>query len=181
MASNIHLVHAPNCPWYYHPHLRQYVNRDSFSGHIPDALVPPDCIIVLTFQWLLIHRGQLREALQESGSAMSIMQFLRLLALALILASYGLGFSIYQLRMSAGQLQAWISRDNVHSGFSQIGQAPAVLIPEDMKQVMWTFWSIYPSSAFLFFILFGLNSEAKRDWEYMSNWAKTSNKICHHA
>lgn len=104
---------------------------------------------------------------------MHVVQFLRLLALALILASYALGFSLYQLSLNSGYLQPWVSWDYAHSGFSQIGQFPAAVLPDNVKQSLWIFWSIYPSAAILFFVLFGLNGEAMRDWEHVANWAGT--------
>lgn len=129
-------------------------------------------MIVLTFQWLLLHRGQLRKALNDSDPAMPMMQFLRLLALALILALYALGFSLYQLGLSLQWLGPWVSWGYVHAGFSQIGQFPAAVMTDDIKQSLWIFWSIYPSAAVLFFILFGMTSEAMRDWEDTANWVK---------
>jgi pheromone a factor receptor len=99
------------------------------------------------------------------------MQFLRLLALAVILALYALGFSLYQLSVNFGQLGPWVSWEYVHAGFSKIGQIPAAVVPDDLKLSLWIFWSIYPSAAILFFILFGLTGEAMRDLEDMAKWA----------
>lgn len=147
---------------------------ESCLSYFPSLFLIHDHIIVLTCQWLLIRRSQVRHSLLDSDSGMPILQFLRLLALALFLTLFGLGFSFYQLALtfSSSSMQAWVSWDNVHAGFSRITQVPAVWMPDNSIRNMWAFWSIYPSCAFLFFILFGLTSEAIRDWKRAAGWVK---------
>lgn len=127
-----------------------------------------------------MHRGQLRSVMHTSttstnaggttggrnkGIGMPFVHFLRLLAMSLILSTYGLGFSIYQLFIALNNIQPWISWTNVHHRFSAIGQIPSVLMTPALQRSLWIFWSLYPSSALLFFVLFGLTSEAISDWE----------------
>jgi pheromone a factor receptor len=105
---------------------------------------------------------------------MTLLQFLRLMALAVIITSLSLGLGLYQLYSFTAleTLLPWISWNNVHHNFSDVGQFPLIIIPQDRLPAMWAFWSAQPVSALVFFLLFGPTAQALNDIVTAWRWVK---------
>ena len=135
--------------------------------------------VALTIQWLQLRRGTIGKVLRQSQSSMTPLQFTRLMALAIILTSFSLGFGIYQLYSlllpgppGFWPLEPWVSWDNVHYKFSDVGQFPFALMTSDEQASLWAFWSVQPVSALVFFLLFGPTAQALSDIANGWRWIK---------
>jgi hypothetical protein len=103
---------------------------------------------------------------------MTLWQFMRLMALAILIALISLGFGIYQLYTSVGGLMPWVGWDNVHHGFSGVGQFPMMFMTSGQQASLWAFWAVQPVSALLFFLLFGPTAQALSDVANAWRWVK---------
>lgn len=129
---------------------------------------------VLAIKWLQLRRNSIGKVLRNSHASMPLLQFIRLMALAVIITSLSLGLGLYQL-YSFTALETflpWISWNNVHHNFSDVGQFPLIIIPQDRLPAMWAFWSAQPVSALVFFLLFGPTAQALNDIATAWRWVK---------
>lgn len=95
---------------------------------------------------------------------------MRLLSLSVICSFFAVAASLFQLFESFPVLAPWISWDNVHTGFSEIGQFPSALMGPSDITTLWVFWGIFPAAGFLFFLLFGLTGEVVGDCKRAGQW-----------
>ncbi|TFY61868.1 hypothetical protein EVG20_g6898 [Dentipellis fragilis] len=111
--------------------------------------------------------------LQQSNSALTTARYFRLMVMALVEMFWTLVVSSLNVWFTCrGGLRPWISWDNVHVGFSQIGQFPTVLIPKD--DLRWTFalWWTIPISAFIFSAFFAFGEDAMREYCACFAWVR---------
>lgn len=124
----------------------------------------PTILIVLTVQWLYIRSDAIEKALRERRASMTVLQVIRLMALAMILTCFALGFGFLQIYFIATHgLSRWGSWHHLHRNFDQVGQFPSALLSESLRSTIWRYWSIQPAAAFVYFLLFGPTSQALGD------------------
>lgn len=97
---------------------------------------------------------------------MTLLQFMRLMALAIFTTCMTFGFGIYQIYYIAPPSgpQPWVSWDNVHNHFFEIGIYPTVVLSKAEVSAMWGTWCVQPVAAFIFFALFGPTAQAINDF-----------------
>lgn len=97
---------------------------------------------------------------------MTLLQFMRLMALAIFTTCMTFGFGLYQIYYIAPSSgpSPWVSWDNIHTHFYQIGQFPAALLSKDDMNTMWGTWCVQPVAALIFFLLFGPTAQALNDF-----------------
>ncbi|KAI0702581.1 STE3-domain-containing protein [Earliella scabrosa] len=123
---------------------------------------------VLSLISLVKRHKQFREFIQ-TGSALTVSRYYRLMLLSITEIIFTTPLGIYQLYSNAidGALHPWLGWDDTHYNFSRVGQYPAViwranlnlLIPLEMSR-----W-ILPLCAFVFFGFFGFAEEAQRHYK----------------
>src|ERR1700733_5092261 len=96
----------------------------------PSMLIPArrQLSAALTAQWLHIRRGTMGKVLRQSQTSMTLLQFMRLMALAIFLSSLSLGYGIFQLVYASYPVQPWVSWNRVHRRFYEVGQYPLALM-----------------------------------------------------
>lgn len=125
----------------------------------------------LTVQWLHIRRGTMGKVLRQSQTSMTLLQFMRLMALAIFLSSLSLGYGIFQL-YEFFPAKPWVSWNNVHNGFREVGQYPSAVLTSAQWAAQWAFWAVQPVSALFFFLLFGPTVQALNDVADGWRWVK---------
>ena len=95
-------------------------------------------------------------------------RYIRLMMLALAEMMCTIPISIYSAYIAnkGVQIQPWVSWADTHYDFSYVGQVPAVVWQTDPNfrlSVELTRW-LFPASGILFFLLFGLGSEARKNY-----------------
>ncbi|KAH9916389.1 STE3-domain-containing protein [Epithele typhae] len=122
---------------------------------------------VLSLISLFKRHKQFREFVQ-SGSALTVNRYYRLMALACIEILFTTPLGIYELYSNgaSGALQPWLGWDDTHFNFSLVLEVPAIiwrsnkslLIPLELGR-----W-VLPLCAFTFFAFFGFAEEARRHY-----------------
>ena len=95
-------------------------------------------------------------------------RYIRLMMLALSEMLFTVPISIYSIYIAnkGVPIQPWISWADTHYDFSYVGQVPAVVWmsnPNFRLSVELTRW-LFPAAGLLFFLLFGLGSEARKSY-----------------
>ena len=95
-------------------------------------------------------------------------RYIRLMMLALSEMLFTVPISICSIYIAnkGVQIQPWISWADTHYDFSYVGQIPAVVWrsnPNFRLSVELTRW-LFPASGLMFFLLFGLGSEARKSY-----------------
>jgi pheromone a factor receptor len=95
-------------------------------------------------------------------------RYIRLMMLALseMLCTVPISICSIYIANKGVQLQPWISWADTHYDFSYVGQIPAVVWrsnPNFRLSVELTRW-LFPASGLVFFLLFGLGSEARKSY-----------------
>ncbi|KAI0656224.1 STE3-domain-containing protein [Cubamyces menziesii] len=124
------------------------------------------CIMSLVM--LFKRHNQFREFLQ-SGSALTVSRYYRLMALAITEILFTIPLGVYELYSNAidGALHPWLGWNDTHFDFSLVEEVPAVVwrsdpnleIPLELSR-----W-ILPVCAFVFFAYFGFAEEARRHYK----------------
>ena len=135
-------------------------------------------IISFIFGALALHNYARRRLtfalhLDQSNSAMTTNRYLRLIAMALTEMILGTSLTVFNLfsNVSVG-LRPWISWENVHSNFSQVGLFPtSIMPPQLMTNVMIVWWTL-PASSIIFFAFFGFGEETLKEYKKVWVWIK---------
>lgn len=131
----------------------------------------------LTIQWLQLRRGSIGKVLRQTHASMTLLQFMRLMALASILTLFSLGFGFYQLYVfvAVHKVTPWVSWEFVHSKFFHVGQVPSAFMSAADQSAIWAFWSVQPAAALVFFLLFGPTAQALSD--IASGWRSLKQRL----
>ncbi|KAI0830078.1 STE3-domain-containing protein [Trametes gibbosa] len=123
---------------------------------------------ILSLLMLLKRHTQFREFLQ-SGGALTVSRYYRLMALAATEILFTIPLGVYELYSNAidGALHPWLGWNDTHFNFSVVEEVPALawrtypklLIPLEMSR-----W-VLPVCAFVFFGYFGFAEEARRHYK----------------
>ncbi|KAF8553273.1 STE3-domain-containing protein [Imleria badia] len=121
----------------------------------------------LTLSTFYKRRFELSRLLSTHNS-LNMSRYIRLMMLALSEMLCTVPISIYSVYIAnkGVQIQPWVSWANTHYDFSYVGQVPAVIWMTDPNfrlSVELTRW-LFPASGLVFFLLFGLTSEARRKY-----------------
>lgn len=130
---------------------------------------------VLTVQWLHLRRSSIGKVLRASHASMTLLQFIRLMALAIFMTFFTLGYGFWQVASLKDALLPWISWDNVHGGtggFAGVGQIPLSVWSAAEQSAMWANWSSQPAAALVFFLLFAPTAQAISDVRSGFRWIK---------
>ncbi|KAG8768187.1 a-factor receptor [Ceratobasidium sp. 428] len=143
---------------------------------IPTILMWPVIITFSSFVYagLTIHaltqrRRQFSRVLSGSGTDLTMSRFFRLMALAATEMLFAFPISIYFLikNVDQGPFDPWISWKDTHEGISKPRFSPRELMlsePDMMRAFSLNQWAV-PGCAFLFFMYFGLSSEAVQTYK----------------
>ncbi|KAI0742594.1 STE3-domain-containing protein [Daedaleopsis nitida] len=123
---------------------------------------------VLSLVSLFKRHKQFREFCQ-SGSALTISRYYRLMILAITEIVFTIPLGVYELYSNAidGALHPWLGWDDTHFNFSLVGQVPNVIWRSDPNLVIpleMSRW-ILPLCAIVFFAFFGFAEEAQRHYK----------------
>nr|AAF01419.1 Rcb2.42 [Coprinopsis cinerea] len=149
--------------------------RPSIYTSIPAIFiiwVPPFIAIFLTFCFggVALHhffRRRLTFArhLQNSNSAITPARYFRLMAMAITQMLWGgIVLSVNAWITFRTGLLPYTSWEDVHWGFSRVGQFPLIFLPRSMIPSLFFNWWSVPVSALIFFIFFGFGQEAVNDY-----------------
>ncbi|KAF7372712.1 STE3-like pheromone receptor [Mycena sanguinolenta] len=136
------------------------------------------CYAICTLRAFLHRRAQFSQFL-SLNSGLTATRYFRLMALASMELFLSLPIFTYGLYLTITRqpIQPWISWDNVHADFSNIGQEPAIIWRSDSH-----FQATYELSrwigvvcALVFFGFFGFAAEAKKQYR-LAFWAVA--KLC---
>ncbi|KAF9441475.1 fungal pheromone STE3G-protein-coupled receptor [Macrolepiota fuliginosa MF-IS2] len=131
-------------------------------------------IITMIYAIIAIHhfirrRLTFTSHLQNSNSALTTNQYLRLIAMAVTNMIWGTVLTSYNLYNNiSGGLRPWTTWDDVHSNWSRVDGWPQSILPPDFRRIMMLLWWAMPVSSFIFFIFFGFGEETKK--EYLGVW-----------
>lgn len=116
----------------------------------------------------------IEKILRQTHGSMTILQFIRLMALAVILTCFSLGYGLYQVYafVAVDGLLPWVSWYNVHNHFYEVAQVPLAIMTAPNRLTLWTNWSVQPAAAFVFFLLFGPTTQTLSDLTSGWKWVK---------
>ncbi|KAL4061746.1 pheromone A receptor-domain-containing protein [Scleroderma citrinum] len=122
---------------------------------------------VLTLHAFYKRRLQFNQ-IMASHRSLSPGRYIRLMLLAIIemMCTIPVGICSVYLANVGVPLEPYISWENVHYGFSYVGFIPSIewqSSPSFRASVEMTRW-LFPACAFLFFVLFGFASEARKSY-----------------
>jgi pheromone a factor receptor len=132
--------------------------------------VPYLYLIGLTFGNFLRRRATFNELLKSQETGLTINRYVRLMALASVemIIVFPMSIAILVYNASTG-LNPWISWENTHYDFGRISYISNFLFSLSPQSTITLFeltrWCM-PLAGFLFFIFFGLASEARKQYKH---------------
>ncbi|KAJ6566724.1 GPCR fungal pheromone mating factor, partial [Mycena capillaripes] len=126
------------------------------------------------------RRLALRSMLAKSRSecSISLFQLIRLMVMVLFLGAYHVVFISLPLIPNhiIDDIEPWINWSFVHADFSFVGQYTQMDLSQ--QDFLWIYagWSFIPLTGLIFFALFGMGEEARRD--YVSCWKLAIGRFC---
>ncbi|KAG8809281.1 a-factor receptor, partial [Serendipita sp. 400] len=151
-----------------------YVSWPAFVVLIPWATIFSTISLIyatLTFRNFLRRRSTFNELLKSQNTGLSVNKYIRLMALASLEMLFVFPMSVVVLVHNAsGRINPWISWENTHYNFSRVGYISLFLFRLNRKNFILfelTRWCV-PLSGFLFFLFFGMASEARK--QYKKTW-----------
>ncbi|KAK0199270.1 GPCR fungal pheromone mating factor [Desarmillaria ectypa] len=122
-----------------------------------------------------IRRITFTRHLQSKNSALTASHYFRLMSMSLVQIFWGVLVTTVNMwfTMKNG-LRPWTGWEDVHVGFSRIGQFPRLLIPATTWTYTYLLWWTIPISSVLFFIFFSFGQEAMKEYRRCFGWVKVA-------
>ena len=122
--------------------------------------------IVLTFRLASVHRQKLKAVLKSSPN-ITTGHYFRLMATCMVEIAFTVPLGVYSIVLNAsGGLIPYQSWENIHWGFSRVGQYPIVVlqsIPNSVLALESSRWS-YVFCSFVLFMFFGWGREMREGY-----------------
>lgn len=145
---------------------------------LPQLLPPFLTLIYAAFALynFISRRRSFAAHLQTSDSALTTNQYLRLVAVCLMLMCCSGSFAALSAydNLKAG-LNPWISWAHVHRNFSHVDLVSAVEMPHSVLTMRMVLWAGIPAGAFVFFVCFSFGKDAEE--EYRKVWLAFRHRI----
>ncbi|KAI0033047.1 GPCR fungal pheromone mating factor, partial [Vararia minispora EC-137] len=111
--------------------------------------------------------------LASSGSALTTARYLRLMLMSIVLMLWVLAVTSANVWFSSRTgLRPWISWDNVHSNWWQVGQFPQALMSQSDRTWVLALWWAVPVSAYINAMFFVFGEDALKEYRAWWMWIK---------